>query len=119
MKIQPTHLIGMAALIAVTVSFVDKIAAGFGIALVAALVDCSSSRVVPTSTIARTTLSSSFDSPESLERIAWLKNHASALRTLDPADEDFADLAPIGRAIGNARVVFLGESGHGEGEESG
>ena len=55
------------------------------------------------------------EAPESQARIAWLKNHAAPLRSIDPADEDFADLAPIGRAIGNARIVFLGEASHGEG----
>ena len=53
--------------------------------------------------------------PESRDRIAWLQRHASPIRSLDPGDEDFGDLAPIGRAIGQARIVFLGEAAHGEG----
>jgi erythromycin esterase len=53
--------------------------------------------------------------PERRDRIQWLRSHATALRSVDPDDENFYDLAPLGRAIGDARVVFLGESAHGEG----
>src|SRR5579864_1991081 len=49
------------------------------------------------------------------ERIAWLKSHAAQLRSIDPADADFADLEPIRRAIGEARIVMLGEQSHGDG----
>jgi len=49
------------------------------------------------------------------DRIAWLKTHAAALRSIDPADADFSDLEPIGRAIGEARIVMLGEQAHGDG----
>jgi erythromycin esterase len=38
-----------------------------------------------------------------------------ALRSIDPADEDFADLAPLAQALGSARVVILGEASHGDG----
>ncbi|MFG0305601.1 MAG: erythromycin esterase family protein [Phycisphaerales bacterium JB040] len=41
--------------------------------------------------------------------------HAAPIRSIDPADEDFSDLAPIGEAVGDARVVVLGEQSHGEG----
>ncbi|MEM0984223.1 MAG: erythromycin esterase family protein [Planctomycetota bacterium] len=37
------------------------------------------------------------------------------LTSIDPANDDFADLAPIAEAIGDARVVVLGEQSHGEG----
>ena len=40
---------------------------------------------------------------------------AVAIRSIDPADLDFADLAPLREAIGDARVVVLGEQSHGEG----
>ena len=49
------------------------------------------------------------------ERIAWLKTHAAELRSIDPADAGFADLEPIRRAIGEARIVMLGEQSHGDG----
>lgn len=45
----------------------------------------------------------------------WLERHAVPIRSVDAADEDFSDLEPIGRAIGSARVVQLGEPGHGAG----
>jgi erythromycin esterase len=48
-------------------------------------------------------------------RVEWLRQHAAAIRTVDPADEDFSDLHAFGRAIGDARVVFLGEPSHGTG----
>lgn len=49
------------------------------------------------------------------DRVDWLREHASAVRTIAPDDTDFADLEPIGRAIGEARVVLLGEASHGDG----
>ena len=45
----------------------------------------------------------------------WLAAHARAIRTVDPRDEDFADLEPIAAAIGKARVVQLGEPSHNAG----
>jgi erythromycin esterase len=46
---------------------------------------------------------------------AWLATHAIRLHSLDPADRDFADLAPLKELIGSARMVFLGEQTHGDG----
>ncbi|TDX01051.1 erythromycin esterase family protein [Dinghuibacter silviterrae] len=37
------------------------------------------------------------------------------LRSISPTDTDLSDLAPLGRAIGDARIVLLGEQTHGEG----
>jgi erythromycin esterase len=49
------------------------------------------------------------------ERTRWVAEHALAFRGIDPADEDFADLMPLARVIGAARVVELGEVTHGDG----
>jgi erythromycin esterase len=49
------------------------------------------------------------------EHVAWLAEHATRVRTLDPADEDDADLLPLVEAIGDARVVVLGEATHEDG----
>ncbi len=46
---------------------------------------------------------------------AWLALHAVPIRSIDAADEDFSDLAPLAQAIGAARVVLLGEPSHGAG----
>ena len=43
---------------------------------------------------------------------AWLRDHARRLRTLDPADADVTDLAPLREIVGDARVVAIGESMH-------
>ncbi|MBS0333095.1 MAG: erythromycin esterase family protein, partial [Proteobacteria bacterium] len=37
------------------------------------------------------------------------------VRSIDPAEEDFADLEPLAAAIGRAQVVQLGEPSHGAG----
>ncbi len=39
----------------------------------------------------------------------------SPIRSIDPADTDFSDLEPLRKAIGNSRIVMLGEQTHGEG----
>jgi erythromycin esterase len=47
--------------------------------------------------------------------VEWLKANAHPIRTLSVADRDFRDLEPLRLAIGNARVVMLGEQSHGDG----
>lgn len=48
-------------------------------------------------------------------RVAWLAKHAVSLRSIDPKDEDFADLEALRAVIGDARIVQLGEQSHGDG----
>ena len=48
-------------------------------------------------------------------RVEWLRDHAIPIRSIDPADEDFTDLEPLRKALGDARVVILGEATHGDG----
>jgi erythromycin esterase len=55
------------------------------------------------------------DAQDPAARRAWLAEHAAPLRTLDPADTDYGDLSAIGKAIGDRRIVLLGEQTHGDG----
>ena len=48
-------------------------------------------------------------------RVTWLKQHAVPIRSVDPNDEDFTDLEPLGKALGHAHIVQLGEATHGDG----
>ena len=54
------------------------------------------------------------------DEIGWLVRHAVPLHTVDPpapdAVSDFSDLAAVGRIVGDAQVVALGESTHGTSE---
>lgn len=52
---------------------------------------------------------------ESDPDVARLRDHAVEIRTIDPADEDFTDLAPLREVLRDARVVILGEATHGDG----
>lgn len=49
------------------------------------------------------------------EKILWLKDHTISLRSIDPKDEDFSDLMPLVKVLGNAEIVQLGENTHGDG----
>lgn len=46
--------------------------------------------------------------------VDW-KGYTSKIRSIDPADTDFTDLAGLGAAVRDARIVLLGEQTHGEG----
>ncbi len=48
-------------------------------------------------------------------QVRWIAEHSVAVRSIDPADDDFSDLMPLAAAIGRARVVQLGEATHGDG----
>ncbi|MDJ0521763.1 MAG: erythromycin esterase family protein [Planctomycetota bacterium] len=48
-------------------------------------------------------------------QVAWLREHALKVRSIDPADEDFSDLAPLKKILGDARIVQLGEQTHADG----
>jgi len=68
------------------------------------------------SLVVTTCLGESTSSPDlSGPGAAWLQTNASAIRSISIDDTAFADLAPLGRAIGDARVVLLGEPTHGDG----
>ena len=41
--------------------------------------------------------------------------HARPIRSIEPDDEDYADLQPFGDDVGDARIVQLGECSHGAG----
>lgn len=48
----------------------------------------------------------------------WIQSNHQAIRTVNPADTDFSDLQFLKQAIGEKRVVQLGESAHGTAEFS-
>ena len=50
-------------------------------------------------------------------RTAWLRKHAATIRSIDPDDEDFTDLAFLREQLRGVRVVLLGESDHGNGSD--
>lgn len=49
------------------------------------------------------------------EPAKWIRENAIRMRSLNPLDQDFTDLAPLKKLIGNSRVVMLGEQTHGDG----
>src|SRR5262249_13416419 len=48
-------------------------------------------------------------------RTAWLEEHTHELNSIDLDDNDFDDLEPFAKAVGDARIVMLGEQTHGDG----
>ena len=44
----------------------------------------------------------------------YVKQHTAAVHAIDPDSTDFSDLGPVGEAIGEARIVMLGEQDHGD-----
>jgi len=47
--------------------------------------------------------------------VEWVRQHAMAVRTIDPADQAFADLADLRNTLRGVRLVLLGEASHGDG----
>ena len=45
----------------------------------------------------------------------WLANDLSEVQSIDPADTDYSDLAPLKKAIGSSKIILLGEQEHGDG----
>jgi erythromycin esterase len=54
---------------------------------------------------------------EHKRRVEWLRTNAAPIRTADPDSLGWADLEPLGRAIGTARLVLLGEQTHADGTD--
>lgn len=46
---------------------------------------------------------------------SYVTTHTVPVATLDATSDDYGDLAAFGQAIGDARVVMLGEQDHGDG----
>jgi erythromycin esterase len=44
----------------------------------------------------------------------YVKQHTVAIKTIEPDSLDFSDLTAIGSAIGDSRIVMLGEQDHGD-----
>ncbi len=55
------------------------------------------------------------DSLSTDDKIADLRERVLPLRSVDPADEDFSDLAALKQHIGDRRIVILGDATHGDG----
>jgi erythromycin esterase len=78
-----------------------------------------STQSIPTSTFLPTAATHSPSEPALTQPIpvapeihAWLREHAIPFDTTDP-NSDFADLMPLKKLIGDARIVALGEATHG------
>ena len=50
------------------------------------------------------------DVSESDLRVSWLEAHAIRVRTVEPADDEFSDLAPLKDVLAGVRLVLLGEA---------
>lgn len=47
-------------------------------------------------------------------RVRSLRSHAVRFRSIEPEDDDFSDLEPLKKLLGEARIVQLGEQSHGD-----
>lgn len=71
----------------------------------------AASAVVPSSNADQSDSKKSAVAPE----VEWLAKHANDYSGTDPANENYSDLNAFGNAIGDARIVALGEPSHGSG----
>lgn len=55
------------------------------------------------------------DAATRTSRITWLEANATKLSSIDFDEDDFRDLESLRKAIGNSRIVMLGEMSHGDG----
>jgi erythromycin esterase len=74
-------------------------------------------RLIISVLIAQSVLAWPLDATQPDDRSMDIRERAIRVRSIDPTleDDDFADLMPLKEAIGDARVVWLGEQSHGEG----
>jgi erythromycin esterase len=50
-------------------------------------------------------------------RVEWLRQNVIRVRSIDPGDEDFTDLEPLGELLDGVRIVLLGEADHRSGSD--
>lgn len=53
--------------------------------------------------------------PPDARLVDWVARNSIPLKTIDPADTDFGDLATLKGLLGDRRIVLLGEQSHGDG----
>ena len=51
-------------------------------------------------------------STDSTQKVNWLKKNAIPIKSIDPLDDDFSDLMPLIKIIGDVQVVMIGEPNH-------
>jgi erythromycin esterase len=71
--------------------------------------------LIPTCAFSQVLNKNHFLEVDSIERVRWLKNNAVRISSIDSTNEDFKDLHSLKKAIGNARIVMLGEQTHVDG----
>jgi len=55
------------------------------------------------------------EAPQKEEKIAWLRQNAIPVQTIDPRDTDYSDLQLLKEELQNVRIIGLGEQSHGDG----
>lgn len=49
---------------------------------------------------------------DTAHKVAWLKQNAIGIHSIDPTGEDFSDLIKLKKVIGNAQIIMIGEPNH-------